>query len=425
MLKQLDRRTFLRGSGVAMALPLLDAMAPTTHRARAAAAAKPIKRLVCASNPFGMYPPDFFPKDETGADYTMPDLLKPLQKHRNDFTVFSHLDHGMSGGHGATHAFLTGVKSEDAAMAPQGSISMDLKAAQFVGAATRFGSLTLTAGGRSLMSWTRTGVSVPAIDSPSKLFAALFVEDDANEKTRRAAELEINGSVLDAVMNQAKDLQSDLGKADKQKLEEYFTSVRDVETKIQMNRAWLDRPKPQIEGKGPKDGDPIANLPLMYDLTALALRTDSTRVATLSFDPGSKLTELGLAASYHKYSHHGMLPQLVGGLTAIEQFQMQELNRFLDTLKSIEDPIAQGTLFDHTMTLFGSGLANGSNHSTKDMPVLLAGGGFRHGRHLVSPSEDGKRAPLCNLYVSMLQKFGLEIDQFGISNSTLTGLEIA
>ncbi|MCY4352147.1 MAG: DUF1552 domain-containing protein, partial [Gemmatimonadetes bacterium] len=244
----------------------------------------------------------------------------------------------------------------------------------------------------------------------------------AKEKEQRAIALEQHGSILDAVMGEARSFERKLGQRDREKLEEYLTSVRTVEKKLGMSKAWLDKPKPQVDMDMPENGPFVETLPLMYDLIALSLQTDSTRIATLEVGMGIKTTDLGLNTNYHKYSHHGKLPELMEGLTIIERYQMKHLGLFFDKLKAIEDP-AGGTLFDNTMVLSGSGMGNGSSHSNKNLPILLAGGGFKHGQHIVFPEAKPKRVPLSNLYVSMLQNFGLEIDHFGQSTGTLKGFE--
>ena len=419
-MKPLSRRTFLRGAGISLALPFLDAMVPIGKLAsKAFAADHATKRLVCVGNPFGMIPERFFPKGAGGADYAMPPLLEPLSAHRKDFTVFSHLDHDVTGGHGSAHTFLSGVRSKEAKRMPDGNISIDQRAAEFVGADTRYPSLNVSINGNSAMSWTRTGVQVPPIENPQQVFQALFV--DTADKGQYAAALVEYDSILDVVMGEAKSFEKKLGQRDREKLDEYLTSVRAVEKNIGMSKAWLDIPKPQVDMEMPESGTFAENLPVMYDLIALALQTDSTRVATLGIGQGIKTSDLGLRTNYHKYSHHGKLSELIEGLAVIEKYQMKHLGLFLDKLKSAESP-GGGTLFDDTMVLFGSGLGNGSSHSNKNLPILLAGGGFDHGQHMVFPEEKTKRVPLCNLYVSMLQNFGLEIDQFGKSTGTLKGV---
>ncbi len=184
-----------------------------------------------------------------------------------------------------------------------------------------------------------------------------------------------------------------------------------------MSEYWRNKSKPKVDMTEPVDGEYVESLPVFYDLMALALQTDSTRVITLEMPEGFNTRELSLRNSYHGYSHHGKSPDLLKGLTVIEKHQMENFSRFLDKLKTIEDP-GRGRLFDHTMVLFGSGIGNGSSHSNKNLPVLLAGGGFQHKGHVVLPEKKRERIPLCNLYLTMLQRFGLEIDQFNAGTGT-------
>ncbi len=420
----ISRRTFLRGTGgVALGLPLLEAMAPV---ARAEAAAAPPMRMVCVGNPLGMLPTSFFP-EKAGADYKTPELLQPLEHLRSDFTLFSHLDHDVSGGHSAVHSFLSGIKDQNASDWPERNISVDQRAAEFVGAQTRFPSIVASVGKAEgdlacQLSWTRNGINVPPITRASQLFRALFIVDDAESRRRRADAYDVNASILDAVNEQAKLLETQLGQRDREKLDEYLTSVREVERKLGMSNAWLEKPKPKVEMSQPADGPFTQSLSVFYDLLLLALQTDSTRVATLEI-PGSIDTDnLGLTGGYHGFSHHGKAEVLQRGLLVIEKFQTTQFAQFLDQLKSIRD-VDGAPLLDRTIVVFGSGMGNGSSHSNKDLPLLLAGGGFRHGEHKVYPTD--RRVPACNLFTSMLQQFGVEVDRFNTASGTLTGLEVA
>ena len=421
MFKTVNRRMLLRGCSVALGLPMLEAMLPITRWGRAAEKTVPAQRLVCIGNPFGFLPDLFFPA-EAGANYQLPKLLKPLAAHRQDFTVFSHLDHNLTGGHFATAGFLSGVKVADAPRMPEGNITLDQKLAEHVGARTRYPSLNLTVGGNLPLSFTRNAVAVPALRSLRSTFDALFTEPEKGQRNSRRTGFASDNSVLDTIRESAEQFQRQLGKQDQQKLEQYFTSIRELERKLQMAESWLDRPKPTADKAARKliesDGG-INDLDNFYDLIVLALQTDASRSITLGIS-GGNLEDLGLAyGSYHKYSHHGQLPELVDGLEVIEQVQMEQLARFLAKLKKIEDPTSDGHLLSSTLVLCGSGLANGSSHSAKDMPILLAGGGFQHGQHLKYPKETSRRIPLCNLYVTMLQQLGLEVDAFGTSTGTL------
>ncbi len=422
------RRAFLRGAGVALALPLLEGL--SSRGARAATTAAP-RRLLCVANPLGMLPHAFFPA-KAGSDYEITELLAPLVRHRKSFTLFSHLDHGpaVSGGHDAVHAFLTGLRDKDAGHWPERNISVDQRAAEFVGTKTRFPSLVLSPAGGSFgqldckLSWTRNGVNVPPVTRASALFRALFVDGDPSLAQREAASIDLDGSILDAVREHARMLEQRLGGADRKKLDEYMTSVRELERKLGMSKEWLSRPKARVAMAAPVDGSFTESLPVFIDMVVLALQTDSTRVATLEIPGRFDLDDLGLKGDYHGFSHHGKAEVLQRGLAVIEIFQTTHLARLLDKLGAAAEP--QGTtLLDRTMVLFGSGMGNGSSHSNRDLPLLLAGGGFQHGEHKVFPTEARKRVPLCNLFLTLLQRFGLEIDRFNTSTGALPDFEAA
>jgi len=384
--------------------------------------------MVCLGNEFGMYPGAFWP-GKFGKDYELTTLLQPLAPHRDQFTLFSHLDHGVKGGHFAVHTFLTGVKSAEAKAMPDGGISLDQRAAEFVGSQTRFPSLTIGSEdglhGGCQMSWTRSGTRIPPIAGPRELFRLLFIEDDSKERQRAADRIALHGSILDAVLGDAKLLHRRLNPPDGQKLDEYLASVRDVETQLQLDRHWQHIPKPPTDFKEPENQGLTRDLPAIYDLIALALQTDSTRVATLEIGGSFAASDLGIRQGYHSLSHHGQVQSSIDLLVQIETYQMQQAARFLEKLKSIREPESDGNLLDNTMVLIGSGMGNANSHINSDLPILLAGGGFRHGEHKQFPSESRRRVPLCNLYLSMLQRFGLETDRFSMSTGTLTGLELA
>ncbi|MCX6602507.1 MAG: DUF1552 domain-containing protein, partial [Acidobacteria bacterium] len=356
-----------------------------------------------------------------GTGYAMPELLRPLEKRRNDFTIFSHLDHDVNGGHRAVHSFLSGLRDQDAMAWPSRNISLDQRAAEFVGGRTRFPSIVASVGGADgdmapQMSWTRNGINVPPITKASDLFRDLFVADDAAGRQRTAASYDVNGSILDAVRSQAASLEKSLGKLDRQKLDEYLTSVREVEKKIGTASSWLDTPKPKVDMAPPDDGPFTESLAVFFQLLTFALQTDSTRVAALEIPGVIDTQNIGLTGSYHGFSHHGKAEVLQRGLLVIEKFQMTHFATFLDRLATLTD--TDGSRFlDRTMVLFGSGMGNGSSHSNKDLPILLAGGGFRHGHHKAYPQQ--RRVPLCNLFTTMLQRFGAEEDRFNKATGTL------
>jgi hypothetical protein len=424
ILHSVNRRSFLKAAGVCLALPTLESL----HRvARASDKATAPQRMVCIGNEFGMHPGAFWPK-QTGADYELTPLLAPLAPHKDVLTLFSHLDHGLKGGHFAIHAYLTGVKAAEARSLPGGGISLDQRAAEFVGSQTRFPSLTIGSDyglhGGCQMSWTRTGTRIPPIPGPRELFRQLFVDDNAAAKKQAADRILLQGSILDAVLGDANSLKKQLNRNDGQKLDEYFSSVRDVETKLTLDRQWLSVPKPKAPIDEPKNLGLALDLPALYDLIALALQTDSTRVATLEIAGGFVASALGIKKGYHGLSHHGKVKDNIEQLVQIELYQIEQFSRFLEKLRSIREPDTDGTLLDNTMVLMGSGMGDANSHTNNDLPIILAGGGFRHGEHKAFPNTSNRRIPLCNLFVSMLQRFGVETDSFSTSSGTLHGLEL-
>ena len=417
----------LRGTGGALlVLPHLDAMA-----APLATSEVPM-RMACIGLNFGLVPQLFFP-EQTGRDYELTERLEPLRKLREDFTVFSGLDHGVNakGGHGGVHAYLSGVLSKNSAGMPEANISIDQKAAQLVGSQTRYPSLQLASGNdpNHMISWTASGVAVPPLSNVETIYSLLFQRIDPKIREGTQAKLAARTSILDLVKTDADYLKRKVGVRDRRKLDRYFDSIRSVEMRLTQSSQWLDRPKPAVDYRLPADAnrlDFVDRVPLYYDLMKLALETDSTRVITLGLaDIGANYGGFDISRGYHQLTHHGKVPEYIAELSVIEHFHMQQLARFLKQLKSIEEPNGK-TLLDNSMVLFGSGMGNASSHSNKNLPLLLAGGGFRHGQHMSFFRDDQQRvaSPAGNLFVSMLQRFGVEEDRFGTAGSTLMGLEV-
>lgn len=420
-----SRRFFLKGTGITLALPALESLSLSWVSSGSALGAttgnqdQPA-RLVAIGNLLGFYQPEFFPA-KPGSDYEMPRLLKPLEPHRRDFTLFSGLDHDVKGGHFAVHSFLSGVLQMDAKGMPDGNISLDQRAAEAVGAATRFPSLTIGSEGGihggCMMCWTRSGTRVPPIPGPAELFRKLFINDSAKDVARARDRFALKESILDSVHGDARALERRLDRSDREKLDEYFSSVREVEKQLALSRHWADVPKPEAPIDPPRNTNMVDDLPLLYDLIALALQTDSTRIATLEIGGDFESRYFDIKKGYHSLSHHGKLKENIDHLLVLEEYQMQQFARFLGKLKSIRD--GDGTLLDHTQVLFGSGMANANAHTNLNLPVILAGGGHAHGQYRALPTKGLERKPLCNLYVSMLQRFGLETERFGTSTGAL------
>lgn len=414
------RRSVLKAAGVTLSLPWLESLA--VGKVKPEGTAEPPVRMVCVGNEFGMHPESFWPKT-TGADFELTPLLQPLQNVRDSVSLLGHLDHGLKGGHFAIHGFLTGVHHAEASAMPEGGISLDQKAAEFVGSQTRFPSLAIGSDngvhGGCQMVWTRTGTRVPPIPGPRELFRRLFVEESNEAKQKERERIALQHSILDAVQDDASDLKRRLNRADGQKLEEYFSAVRDVERKLALDEQWQTVPKPKTELREPQNEGLVKDMPLIYDLIALALQTDSTRVATLEIGHSFAVRDLGIRKGYHSLSHHGKVQENIEQLVQIETYQIEQFARFVERLRNLKEPNSDGSLLDRTMVLHGSGMGNANSHTNADLPLILAGGGFRHGTFRAFPNAKNSRVPLSNLFVSMLQRFGVETDSFSRSTGSL------
>lgn len=410
----LDRRAFLRGAGTVLSLPFLEAMVPAFATRAQAVSALPPQRFVAMCATLGFHTPFLFPK-ETGADYTLTPYLEPLKDLKNDFSVISGLQHeeqNGANGHTSEMTWLTAAKHPGLA-GFKNTISIDQLIAEQIGSQTRFPSLILGTGSDS-MSWSASGVPLPAEPSPSNAFRQLFVDGTKLEVEAQVRGLTRGRSILDTVMAQAKNLRAELGKRDQEKLDEYFSAVRDLEGRLVQNEAWVQRPKPKVDAKPPTDiqsrTDAIGRMNLMFDLIVLALQTDSTRTITLRLSGMNAVPEIeGVKNDWHNLSHHGQDPQKIEELKVIEKAEFNALAAFLTKMKS-------ASLLDSTSVMFGSNLGNASAHSTANIPLLLAGGGYRHGRHIAI--DKGKHV-FSDLFVSLAQRMGAEVDQFGFSKGVL------
>lgn len=419
MTRVLSRRTFLRGAGVALALPWLEAMTPRSHAAAKAAAALPKRRMVAMCYGLSLHPDYFFPKD-TGRDYKLSPYLEVLKDFRNDFTVFSGLSHpGMesAGGHGADIAFLTGIPGVGRAGFRNG-ISLDQLVARKIGPQTRFPYISLS----STLSVSPNGVGVhtPGAHTPSRLYAQLFLDGTPKEVETQTRRLKEGQSVLDVVRDQAKSIERKVGPGDREKLDEYFEAVREVEQRLVSAEGWVKKPKPKVAVAQPKDtpNNGSSTMRLYFDMMHLAFQTDSTRLFTTMFVHWGIPPLESVTYDHHNLSHNGMDPEKVRQLAVVDSDKFQAIRDFLAKLKATKE---EGeTLLDRTMLLVGSHMHSGG-HRVNNLPVLLAGGGFKHGQHLAF--DQVNNTPLSNLYVNMLQQFGIEADRFGSSTGTLRGLE--
>jgi hypothetical protein len=444
----LNRRHFLRGVGAAVALPLLDAMAPATLRADSVAD-KP-RRSVFVYIPNGVNGMTW-QVTKAGKNYPLSPSLKPLEAHRDEFTLFSGLFHpnGLGQAHVCADTWLTGAKIDaQSARKYENTVSVDQLMAEVTSQATRFSSLELSisAGtGRPLNSTTlafsRDGVPLPAEDNPRRVFDRLFGVEQGGIAVQRTR-LAKRHSVLDAILDEASSLRSTLGKDDRTKLDEYLHSVRDVEQRTERLDSWLNVPKPKVDKalaapfqrdvSKAKAGEYWRT---MFDLIVLALRTDMTRVVTYmngSEGNGLAIPEIGITQSRHSLSHHNGNPVVLDRLAASDAFIMEQFAHFLEQMKTIKD--GPDNLLDRTMVLFGSGMSYGHSHSNSNLPILLAGGkglGLHHGQHIDYNHPEGfdykldydewralcgkprnEKARLSNVMVTMLQKMKVPTEKF-------------
>jgi len=419
----MHRRKFLQGTGVALALPVLDAFLP---RVRGASVAASRANMVCICTSLGLHAPFLFPS-ETGADYKLTPYLEILKDARRDFTLFSglsHPDQTGANGHTSEMTWLTAARFPGLG-GFKNTVSLDQLAAETIGLQTRFPSLVLGTGTPSL-SYTRGGVMIPAESRPSRVFAKLFLDGTPAEVGQQVQKLREGQSIMDTVQDEVRSFTRRVGAADREKLDEYFTSVRELEQRLAKSEAWAHKPKPKIDVKPPRDNpngsDLIGGMRLLFDLIPLALQTDSTRLITILLQGGNGVPPVaGVTIDHHNLSHHGRDPAKIAQLRLIEEAELRVVRDLLDKLKAKHE---RGTpLLDNTMILFGSNLGNANSHDTRNLPVLFAGGGFKHGRHLAFDPHRNTR--FCNLFVTVLQRLGVETDAFGSSTGTLTGFDAA
>ncbi len=412
-MKSLNRRRFLRGVGVSLALPILE-----SRGAGVKPGSGPINRFVAINVPLGFHPPRFFPTT-AGRDYETSEYLKAADHLRNDFTIISGTSHpGVDGGHSAEKSFLTAAP-HPGERGFKNTISVDQVIAKQIGDSTRYASLAT--GDRSL-SWTANGVSIPQIQSPAQLFNDLFLSGNANEVEQRRRQLSDGHSIIDSVLDEAKAMQREISRADQEKMDQFFTAVRETENRLTKADRWLDTPKPKVEAKQPDDYRSVDIEQWTrshFEVNRLALMTDSTRVISFgAAGHGSVVPLPGVTMGYHGLSHHGKNPDMLRQLGIIEHAMIKVWAEFIENLK--DTPDGDGTLLDHTQVLLGSNLGNASGHLTTNLPVILAGGGYQHGQHLAFDGKDNY--PLPNLFVSIMQRLGLEADRFASSTGTMTGL---
>lgn len=419
--RPISRRATLKGLGVALTLPFLEAMTPVLGAVEPSALSGPAakiipRRMVCIETNMGIMPQFFFP-EKSGRDYASTPYLDKLAAHRQQMTVFSGVSlPGVTGAHAAEKCFLTGSPHPERG-GFRNWVSLDQLAAEQIGHETRYPSLTLamTNEGGQTLSFTRSGAPIPAERSPRKVFQRMFVQGKPDEVDAAVEALRQGRSMLDFVGEQAKRLNGVLSTADRHRLDQYATSVRDLEARLKSSEAWEHRPKPTVDAKPPQDIDDsrefVQRTRLTFDVMRLALETDSSRIITLFID----------TTVIHNITHHGNRPEVIDELRGKEEAQFDALAGLLNGLAAAKE---QGqSLLDRTMVLYGTCMGSANSHSNVNLPVLLAGGGFKHGAHVAFDKEHNY--PLSNLYLSMLQRLGIEAKQFSTSTGTMAGLEMA
>jgi hypothetical protein len=427
--RSLSRRTFLKGTGVALALPLLDAMASPFARAAAAPAASRPRRFFAINQNLGVLPDLFFPADG-GRNYTPSPYLQLLQEHRNDFTVMSGVSHpGVDGSHTSDICFLTAAPHPGSSSF-RNTISLDQFIAERIGIQTRYPSLTLAVNTRiRSLSYGGTGVAVPPEDRAAEVFKQLFLQGTPEQIEAQVRQLDTGRSILDAVADHANELKRKGSTRDRERLDQYFSSVRDLENRLTASRGWEQKPKPVVKEPAPVDPTDRAlymeKVEIMYNLARLSFETDSTRAITLMLDsvdtPAPTLAGATITDGYHNLSHHGRSEDKRRQLKALDEAHMKLLAKLFTSLKAVRE--GDETLLDRTMVYFGSNLGDANKHVTTNVPVIFAGGGFKHGHHLAFDRE--KNYPLANLFVSVLQRMEIPADKFATSTGTVRGLEMS
>ena len=415
-MKTINRRSFLRGTGVVLALPLLDIMGP-----QFANASSPTRRMINICCTLGLYRDSWMPKD-LGRNYTPSEYLSIIDRHREKYTIFSGLSHEEQTGRQAHNSEITWLTS---ARHPgmdgfQNSISLDQTVADHLGYVTRYPSVVLGTLTPQSQSYDKNGVMIPAQTSPAEVFKQMFIQGTPEEVEKESQRINDGGSILDNLKTQARTLQNSGSSEDRQKLEAYFEAVRAAEIELSKVRDWMDRPKPGVDSVPPVDNadpaDILGRIDLWLELMPLILATDSSRVVSLMIQDHGVVPKLpGITADQHNLSHHGQDPGKIAQLRQLETEIVKRFGLLMDSLDSQKEN--DSSLLDQTQILFGSNLGNANSHNAENLPILVAGGDFAHGSHIAH--DEKHNAPLCNLYLSLIQRMGVEIDQFGQSTSTL------
>jgi hypothetical protein len=427
MTTSIDRRQWLRGAaGAVVGLPLLEAM---SRKLAAAEPGKPPVRLVWLHTESGMWMPKYKPAT-TGADFELTPILEPLAPYKKQMTVLSGLRHvnafkrnpqtGRHGQDGMCH--LTGADlSATPGVAVRNTISVDQLAAETLGEQTRLATLGITVDGGGTLSYSRSGTAQPAEWDPQAIFNQLFTTNTPEAKQANAQRFERNASILDEVMESTKSLSGQLSAKDRHTMDEYMTTVREVERRAKVAKAWADKPAVPVpqgaKNPGPRpEKDRTAYVRVMLDMLVLALQTDQTRLATgrIGF-MGCMYPDIGCPDSYHGYTHHDFKPEKQAAMAKIDRHRVAHLAYFLEKLNAI--PEGDKTLLDSCVIHYGAGM--GSDHDTTDLANLVVGGSrvIQHVGHV-----DYQERPLADLYVRMLQAADLKVERFADSEKALESI---
>jgi hypothetical protein len=389
------------------------------------------RRLLAICNNLGVLPGGFFP-DQSGRDYELSPYLEALRDHRADFTVLSGVSHpNVDGSHASDVCFLTAAPHPGSG-GFRNAVSLDQFLADRMGHLTRFPSLTLGVNvqrGQRSLSWTGAGVLIPCEEKAANVYKQMFLQGTEEEIEGQIRKLRLGQSIMDAVAVQARALRRQVGPRDGERLDQYLTGVRELELRMEKSREWEHRPKPKTSVPMPLDPENprayMEKVRLMYDMARLAFETDSTRAVTLMLDgvnsPTIDVEGVAITDGYHNLSHHGKSENKLAQLKAIDEWHMKLLAELFSKLKSVRED--GDSLLDRTQVLYGSNLGDANTHATKNMPVLLAGGGFKHGQHLAFDTQNNY--PLPNLFVSLIQRMGINAEKFASSTGTMRGLESA
>ncbi len=410
----ITRRSFVRSTAALFGLPWLESLGGFAHAAGSKAVPR---RLLLIGVPLGLYREAFRPQ-QTGAAYAASEYLSFINDFRSQYTVISGLDHpGVNGGHASQPRIFTGMP-----MSKRNARSLDQYIAAKIGAETRYDSLVLATGANNF-SWTEGGTMVPAESKMKRVYAKLFLDDSKSTADKVVQQIGDGKSIMDVVQRQAKWLKPHLSQGDQGKLEEYFDSVRETERRLVKSEGWVHTPKPKVSVPAPKDPagttEIVTELRNVCDMAHLAFQTDSTRVISCGYFSQGAVDVPGVTHNYHQLSHHGQVEDNIAQLKLVERELFKELKTLLTRLRETKE--GDSNLLDRTTIVITSNLGSGSSHSNKDLPVLLLGGRYDHGQHLAF--EPGA-APLANLYVSILNQFGIADKTFATGTGPLKGLDV-